>query len=235
MWHERGLLAFDLETTGPDPMTARTVTWAVAGVNPDGSVAFSRGGIVNPGVEISADAAAIHGITTEKARAKGVKPETYLDTIKGILDYFPDLPVVGFNVIYDLTILVREAVMFDYLDLAAHVRNDRPVIDALVLDKAVDKWRKGSRRLQPTCELYEIALDDWHSAEADCVASARLAQAIAGRYPELRCGADELHQRQVKWRAEQAAGLEAYLRRKDKTAVVDRGFPVQRSVGEVAA
>ena len=64
------LVAFDLETTGVDPDTARIVT---------GSLVHFIGGLpmktqswlADPGIDIPAEATAIHGITTEHARENG--------------------------------------------------------------------------------------------------------------------------------------------------------------------
>lgn len=67
----RGLLAsFDLETTGTDPFEARMVQASVMVIGANFGV-VARRWLVNPGVEIPAEAAAIHGITTERARAEG--------------------------------------------------------------------------------------------------------------------------------------------------------------------
>jgi hypothetical protein len=69
-WHRELLIGFDLETTGTDPYEARIVTGAVIEVK-DGEPLGSRDWLADPGVEIPADAVAVHGISTERAVAEG--------------------------------------------------------------------------------------------------------------------------------------------------------------------
>src|SRR5690606_34711454 len=74
-WWEGVLPVFDVETTGSDPREARIVSAALLLCLPDGRV--QPGGvdvIVNPGVPIPDEATAVHGITTERARAEGIEP-----------------------------------------------------------------------------------------------------------------------------------------------------------------
>ena len=104
-----------------------------------------------------------------------------------------------------------------------------PVIDPLVLDKAVDRYRRGKRTLEITAQHYRVALDDAHDAGADAIAAGRVAQALATAFPaELDLDPRELHTRQAGWFAEQAASFEEYMRRvKDPSFVAARGWPVR--------
>lgn len=70
-WISGPLLAFDLETTGTDVETDRIVTAAVVRLEADGSVSRERTWLLDPGVAIPEQASAIHGISTERARAHG--------------------------------------------------------------------------------------------------------------------------------------------------------------------
>ncbi|GDY61930.1 hypothetical protein SAV14893_013230 [Streptomyces avermitilis] len=72
-WHEQLLIGFDLETTGTDPREARIVTGAVIEVKGQEPVG-RREWLADPGVEIPADAVAVHGITNERAAAEGGPP-----------------------------------------------------------------------------------------------------------------------------------------------------------------
>lgn len=67
-WYRELLVGFDLETTGTDPREARIVTAAVIEVR-DGQVLGHREWLADPGVEIPADAVAVHGISNERAAA----------------------------------------------------------------------------------------------------------------------------------------------------------------------
>lgn len=56
-----------------------------------------------------------------------------------------------------------------------------PVIDIYVLDKALDRYRRGSRKLAVMAENYRVAMGDAgaHDAGADVIASLRIAWRIA--------------------------------------------------------
>ncbi|MFM9597389.1 hypothetical protein ACKI1O_49625, partial [Streptomyces scabiei] len=62
---------FDLETTGVDVVHDRIVTAHVGVLDADGHVIDARDWLADPGVPIPAGAAAIHGVTAERARAEG--------------------------------------------------------------------------------------------------------------------------------------------------------------------
>ena len=70
-WTELPRATFDLETTGPNPMTARIVTASLILLGPDGTELRHGEWLADPGVEIPEEAAAVHGITTEHAREHG--------------------------------------------------------------------------------------------------------------------------------------------------------------------
>lgn len=57
------IVSVDTETTGTEPATARVVEYAIKGPDVD------TGRLVNPGVEIPAEATAVHGISTEQVRS----------------------------------------------------------------------------------------------------------------------------------------------------------------------
>lgn len=69
-WHQGRLVAFDVESTGVNPEHDRIVTAAVSVVGA-GQPSVHRAWLLDPGVEIPAEATAVHGITTERARAEG--------------------------------------------------------------------------------------------------------------------------------------------------------------------
>ena len=69
-WHESIRAGFDLETTGRDPRTALIVTATLVMVDEHGRAASSAEWLVDPGVPIPAEAAEVHGVTTERAQAE---------------------------------------------------------------------------------------------------------------------------------------------------------------------
>ena len=232
-WGDR-LGVFDLETTGVDVDTSRIVSACIAVLDDAGRVISRWDWLADPGIEIPEGASAVHGITTQRARAEG-RPVTLViaeiaQTLRVLFD--SRIPVTVYNAPYDLTLLDRECRRhgLDALDDVA------PVIDPLVIDKAVDRYRKGKRTLEVTAELYEVPLDDAHDAGADAIAAGRVALALLRRYPDdLDIELADLHGRQEVWHAEQAASFQEYLRSKrgDDSYIADPSWPV-KPVGDTS-
>ncbi|WP_251072922.1 3'-5' exonuclease [Streptomyces sp. ISL-43] len=230
-WHGGPMVAFDLETTGTDIESDRIVTAAVVAVGPDGQVARERTWLVDPGVPIPEQASAIHGISTDQARAEGMAAAPAIEEITRTL--FEALrsgtPLVVMNARYDLTLLDRECRRHGIQPLGERWRGrPAPVIDPLVLDKHADRYRKGRRNLQALCEHYGVTLDEAHNAGADALAAARAARRMGARHAVIGTVAlADLHDLQIRAAAEQAASLQSYLRRtSDPEAIVERAWPV---------
>lgn len=239
---------FDTETTGPDPEQDRIVTAALVvrgGGKPDQVYTW----LINPGVPIPDEAAAIHGITTEKAQADGQDPKVALEEIAGMLaaGLAYGMPVIAFNLSFDWTILDRDLRRNGLAPLDDRLGNPAglPLIDPHVIDRQVDRYRKGKgmRKLQPTAGVYGVTITDWHTAEADALAALLIADAQFDRYPHLsQLGPAGLYAAQQKWRAEQSAGLQEWFRTKaspadggDPDKVIDGSWPMRPFPAAVAA
>lgn len=238
-WHEGPLIAFDLETTSVDVETARIVTACVALIDGSGRRPPKIAKwLVNPGVEIPEQAAAIHGITTERARAEGGDPSVAAQEIGALLADHVEAgaPIVAFNAAYDLTVHDRECRRYGLPTLTDVCEDDELylyVVDPFVIDKAVDKWRKGSRKLADQCTHYGVRLDGAHDASFDAVAAARIAWRIAQRYPEIAAmSLHDLHAFQVEAKRQQDADYAAYLR---KLAMREKDADEQIKLHERAA
>jgi len=216
-WHQE-LGVFDLETTGIDVETARIVTAHVGLLDHTGTIVQRQDWLVDPGVEIPAGATAVHGITTGHASTNGmpaaVATAQIVDALREL--FSRGIPVVAYNAPYDFTLLDREARRHGVSPLVS----PGPIVDPLVIDKAVDKYRRGKRTLEVTATYYGVDLTDAHDAGADAIAAGRVAQALARVHTEaLAFEAAELHRMQVDWCREQAADFQEYMRR-----VRDPGF-----------
>lgn len=227
-WHHGRLAAFDIESTGVDPQNDRIVTATVSVVG-GGAPADSTSWLADPGVEIPAGAAEVHGITTEQARAEG-RPakEVVGEIVEKLASAIADgTPVVAFNARYDLTMLDREARRHGIVPLTER-GHDLFVIDPLIIDKQLDRYRKGRRTLTAVCGQYNVELSevDAHAADADAISAARVAWRMGERFEELQVGISELHASQIIWAADQAASLEDYFRRQGKDEVVEREWPI---------
>lgn len=222
-WHTLPRAAFDLETTGRDPLDARIVTASIVVVNGRSEILHTKEWLVNPGVPIPVEASEIHGIYTAQAQAEGADAATAVAEISAYLaDLFQTMPVMAFNAAYDFTVLDREAKRHGVAPLAP-----APVIDPYIMDKQVDKYRRGKRNLSVMSEFYGVPLLNAHTSQADAAATIGIADALAEKYPKLQIDPLELHGAQVSWAAEQAAGLQEFFRRKDPAAVVNGEWPVR--------
>ena len=222
-WHTQARAAFDLETTGRNSRAARIVTASIVVLGPDGTVEAEHEWLADPGVEIPAEAAEVHGITTEKARAEGRPAREVVGevaaTLQGLFD--AGTPVVAFNAAYDFTVMAAECARHGLPQLTRF-----PVLDPYVINKQVEKFRRGKRTLGALCEQYGVILTDAHSSAADALAAAQLLDAMASRFPELHKPAAHLHRSQVDWSSAQAANFQAYLRKTKPSAVVEGDWPV---------
>ncbi|MBM7441145.1 3'-5' exonuclease [Streptomyces sp. HB132] len=230
-WMSGPLLAFDLETTGTDVETDRIVTAAVIRLEADGSVSGERTWLLDPGVAIPEQASAIHGISTERARAHGAPAVSAVDEIaRAVADGLRSgTPLVVMNARYDLSLLDRECRRYAVESVSERLGGaPSPVIDPLVIDKHVDKYRKGKRALHALCAHYGVPLDDAHDARADAVAAARVVRRMGEMHrPVGVMPLPDLHGLQVHAAAEQSLSLQAYLRRTaDPAAVVEPAWPL---------
>lgn len=226
-WADR-LGVFDLETTGVDVESARIVTACIAVLDAEGHVIDRWDWLADPGVEIPEGAAAVHGISTEQARAEGRPTEFVIAEITQTLRtlFGLGIPVVVYNAPYDLSLLDRECRRNELEPLV----DPSPVIDPLVLDKAVDRYRKGKRTLEAAAQRYGVDLEEAHDAGADAIAAGRVAQALLATYPDdLAIEIGDLHGRQGVWYAEQAARFQDYIRRQkgDESFSASTAWPVK--------
>lgn len=225
-WTNR-VAVFDTETTGTNPLEARIVTAFVGMLDAEGELERGTDWLANPGVEIPEPAAAVHGITTEMAQAEGEPAPEVLQKIIASLEWIVrnNIALVVYNAPYDLSLLAAECARHQL----AMPELGKVVVDPLVVDKQVDRYRKGGRKLGTTAEAYGVELSDAHDASADAVAAGRVAIAIARKFPnEVDVPLAELFDAQVRWHDEQAADFESYMRRqRDPNFTADRGWPVR--------
>ncbi|MFJ9771143.1 exonuclease domain-containing protein [Kitasatospora sp. NPDC101157] len=239
---------FDTETTGPYPEDARIVTAALVLRGGHNQASETRTWLINPGVAIPDEAAAIHGITTEQAVAQGRDPKTALEEIASLLAgaLNAGVPIVAFNLSFDWSVLHAELIRHGLAPMCERLTATHPaLIDPHVIDKHVDRHRRGTgmRKLKPTAEHYGVRITDWHTAEADALAALYIAEAQFQQFAWLNAlGPAGLHGAQQAWRAEQQAGLQEWFRTKataeqggapDK--VIDGSWPLLRLPVAVAS
>ncbi|WP_228976736.1 exonuclease domain-containing protein [Streptomyces sp. DH12] len=213
-WYRRRLVGFDTETTGTDVETAQIVTASVVHYG-GGQPTTVRSWVSDlDGAEIPPDATAIHGWTTEAARAQGRPAAEVVEEITTTLAEAADAdrPVVVMNAPFDLTVLDRESRRHGVRPLIN--RAVPRVVDPRVLDKKVDPYRRGGRTLTDLCRHYVVGLENAHTADADAVAACAIVWKLAIRHPWLgRLDLGVLHEDQARWAHRQAVSLRAHFER----------------------
>ncbi len=233
-WPSGPLLGFDLETTSADPFEARIVSVGFAHFD-NGVKTGAAHHLVDPSVLIPAEATAIHGITNAIVAKNGMTLAEGIQLVVGLLERMQDAntPIVGMNIAFDLTIvdcLARSLGGEGLLERGWH----GPVIDVCVIDRHVDKWRGGKRRLGDLCTTYGVTLDNAHEAEADTAASVEVLLALVRKYPELAVAElTSLMRDQAIWRRVWHADLSAYFVKHGRRALPphEGDWPIMRSPG----
>ncbi len=209
-WARGPFLGFDTETTGVDARRDRIVTAAL--VLRDARGTRQRTWLIDPGVEIPVAASEIHGVTTAHARAEGAHPRTALDELATELAWAigSGIPVVAYNASFDVTLLEHELVRWGLPTLADRLgRAPAPVLDPLVLDRALDRHRPGKRKLGDLCRHYRVETTDrLHTAEVDVLATLDVLACLVRSFPELgERSLTDLHEWQRDCHREWATGF----------------------------
>ncbi|MCS6711365.1 DNA polymerase III subunit epsilon [Brachybacterium sp. EF45031] len=231
-WLDRPLLGFDTETTGTDVTTDRIITVALVY-----SVAPGRDGetvatwLIDPGVAIPEAAQAVHGISDAHVRAHGLPPAEALDEVAALLARAleQDVPIVAYNGSFDLQILEADLARCGLPTLRERLgREIAPVIDPLVIDRGVDRFRKGKRKLVDLMAHYGVEQDGrLHTADVDVSSTLDVLRALAARHPEIaEMPLDELFRRQGEWHRDWAENFNRFLERQGRTPDAPLAWPL---------
>lgn len=215
----RYLAAFDTETTGPDPETDAIVT-AFVGLYDSHEDRFIEefDWLLEPRIPIADGAAAVHGISQEYAAEWGTDAALGVFEISQRLDIYQRAatPLVAFNARFDFTLLDRE--------YRRHFPGGRPfeptlVLDPYVIDKALNPYRKGKRKLVDVCRHTGVPVEaNAHDAGADCLMAARLASYQLSHTTLKDMTLERIHAREIEHAESQGKGLAAYFRKAGRTA-----------------
>ncbi|MDX3458953.1 exonuclease domain-containing protein [Streptomyces sp. ME02-8801-2C] len=231
-------MGFDVETTGVSVTEDRIVT---------ASLIFTGGGemdaphdyLINPEIPIPIGASEIHGIYDADVRARGSAAKVALEDIASRIatGFRAGYPLIGYNVSFDYSMLHWELVRCGLPTLVERLgRKPHAIIDPYVIDKEIDRYRRGKRKLQNVAEHYGVVTGDyeWHSASADVKATVGIAEVLFDRYQFLdRMGFNGLYGFQKMWRERQSKSLQEYFRNPAKSgdsynpeAVVNGEWPL---------
>ena len=177
---KRPIVFFDLETTGISIATDRIVEISILKVFPNGNKE-SKTWLVNPEIEIPAEATAVHGITNEKV----VTEPTFKELASKVNEMIQDCDLAGFNSNrFDIPLLAEELLRAD-IDFDM---DNRKAIDVQVIFH-----KKEQRTLSAGYEFYcGKTLEDAHSAEADTLATYEILKAQLDKYEDIENSVDAL-------------------------------------------
>ncbi|WP_335935823.1 3'-5' exonuclease [Streptomyces sp. PTD5-9] len=238
-WYEGPLAAFDTETTGVDVEEDRIVSAALVVQDMAGGRVHVTRWLVNPGIPVPPAATGIHGLTDDHLRRNGRWPAPVMEELARALaeQCAAGRPLVVMNAPFDLTLLDRELRRHRASSLSGRLENvSLCVLDPRVLDKHLDRYRKGRRTLSDLCALYGVGLDDAHDAVADATASLELVRAVGRRFSSRleRLTPPELHTLQAVWHAAQARGLQAWFAKNGTAEAVDPAWPLRPALPAAA-
>lgn len=234
-WVDGPMMAFDIESTGVSVETDHILTASLVHIQRDyaGYGVKSETVVVNPGVPIPASSTAVHGLTDEFIQANGGDPAEELEAVCMVLAAVlaeQTAPLVGMNLVYDLTILDRNCRRLGLVPLSDRVAIE-PAIDVMILDKRVEPFRKGTgmRKLSNVAPLYHVPVEGAHQSAADALMAARVAWRIGRLYPPIgELEPHEIHWLQAQWKQQQDANLAKWLKGKGRdTTGVDGVWPVR--------
>src|SRR5688572_17534757 len=102
---ERNLIFFDIESTGLNVIRDRIIQLAMIRYHQDGSPPIEKSYLINPGIPISAEAMAVHGITPQDVANK----PSFRQVAKEIFDFIGDADLAGYNSNrFDIPVLMEE-------------------------------------------------------------------------------------------------------------------------------
>jgi len=226
-WTEGPFVAFDTETTGTDPCVARILQAAIITYDPKGIRREEDDVIyIDPGIPIPPEAIAIHGITADKLRKeKAWEAKSGVEHVSRILHDRSSqrgYPCVIYNTTYDYPLLLAECQRH-----GIEVGRRPMFLDPLVIDRALDKYRRGSRKLGDTARFYGVRLDAAHGALADATAALAIMRALIKIYPHLKTfDLPTMQKMQVNWHTEWRDRINTYRGRIGNTNRVTGNWPI---------
>ncbi len=206
----------------------------------DSSAARLRTWLADPGVPIPAGATAIHGISTQTARRDGRPIVEVLDELAtALVDHWQQgFPVVVFNAPFDLTLINAELRRHQLGSLEERLGTaPAPVIDPLVLDHGLDRYRRGKRTLAAMTSVYGVPLaENAHTAEVDVDMMLGVLAAMAAKFPQTASmDAAALHDFQIDNHRTWADSFGSWLASRGRPDTISRSWPQEEPAAELAS
>ena len=228
------IFVIDTETSGTDINSDRIITCYAMISTIKGVKEWEHNWIIDPGVDIPTGASDVHGMDTgwvQKNGRKDVKNaimEIY-KKLKEVVD--AGIPIVAFNLPFDAGLLDREFRRHGNSSGFDKLAEKAIFFDPFVADKALDKYRKGKRKLVNVAQHYGIEVDEsqTHAADYDVYLTSKVTWAMLQK--TIKKPLNDLQEDLVAWKMEQATSLQEYFEREGKTnddgtkIVIDPSFP----------
>lgn len=209
-WWKRRMCGLDTETTretwdpndaGPDVQEERVVSCGIALVGGGGET-WSHTWLVNPGFSIPPESTAIHGIHDDDVKDCPPFAEVAQDIFDLLMSAAEQrMALVVYNAPFDCTVIDRNLRRAGIEDSALKVLwSILKCVDPMVLDRMLDTYRAGSRKLPDTTAIWNARAAraqaargrEWkpaallnrarggaHVAGEDAIATCRLAYLVA--------------------------------------------------------
>lgn len=223
------LLGFDTETTGTRAASDRLVQAAL--VEQRGHRQHVRTWLADPGIEIPEAAQHVHGISTEQARREGRDRAQVIAEVVGYLEKAAraGVPIVIYNARFDLTLIEAEARRVGVTPLTERLGALPFIIDPLVLDRSLDRWRKGNRQLGTLADFYDVRVDEaLHDAAADVRQTLAVWDAMCRAHPTLtEQSPTQLMEMQADAHRQWAQSFGDWLRKKGRTPDIGESWPLE--------
>ena len=218
---DRPLVFFDLETTGLSTQDDRIIEMAILRVSPQGDV-MERVRRFNPGIPISPDASAVHGISDEDVADEAL----FSARAKSLFELMDPCDLGGFNIRrFDLPMLIAE---FKRADLDFDHRTRR------VIDMQGIFHREEPRDLSAAARFYlGREHQEAHTALGDIRTTAAVLAAQIKSYPHLPRDMDGLH-RYCDEVLPIRTAVEQWFRKEGAKLIFRRGMHKGRPLAEVA-
>ncbi|MQS38967.1 3'-5' exonuclease family protein [Streptomyces katsurahamanus] len=238
-WYDGPLAAFDAGTTGADVEADRIVSAAIVVQDAAGARPRVTRWLVDPGVPVPPGASAAHGLTEDCLQRKGRWPAPVMAEVAQALaeQCGAGRPLAVMDAPSGLTVLDRELRRHRASSLARYLENaPLRVLDPRVLDRHLDRYRKGRRTLADLCDQYGVGAADEQGAAAGALAALEVTRAVGRRFAARleRLSPAELHTLQTEWHAAQARSLQAWFTLGGTPQTVHPAWPLRPALPAAA-
>lgn len=216
-------IALDAESTGIDVFEDRIIQFVILTLDKNGDILETHEWRADPGIEVPEVAAEVHGFTTEIVRTFPAI-EDLLPEIQATLESYRNVPWCLFNANYDLSLLTAEIErhLGDGVAFAKMLESVR-IVDALVIERHYNRYRKGKKRLMDVAPHYGIVVEEdrLHEAGYDVELTAQVAAAQITKYGM------PTNEEQAAWHREWAEGYREFRRKSEPEFDLDTEWPLR--------